>query len=50
MSQNGYKIRINNLRDKGGTEARETRAALAKIIKREWERIETGFVPKARKY
>lgn len=50
MSQNGYKIRINNLRDKGGAEARETRAGLAKIIRQEWERIETGFVPKARKY
>lgn len=50
MSIAGYKIRINNLRDKGGDEARAVRKMLAKTVKREWQRVEEGFVPKARKY
>lgn len=50
MSANGYKVRISNLRDKGGEEARETRKLLAAIVKREWQRVEQSFVPKSRKY
>jgi len=50
MSANGYKIRINNLRDKGGAEAREVRKKLAATVRREWQAIEEGFVPRARKY
>lgn len=50
MSKAGYKVRINNLRDKGGDEAREVRQKLTKLVKREWQKIETGFLPRSRKY
>lgn len=50
MSTAGYKVRINNLRDKGGAEVREVRATLVKIVREEWRIIETGFLPKSRKY
>ena len=50
MSKAGYKVRINNLRDKGGDEIREVRSVLNNIVKKEWQKIETGFLPKARKY
>ena len=50
MSKDGYKIRIAALRDRGGPEAQEVRAKLAEIVKREWQIIEMGFLPKASKY
>ena len=50
MSKAGYKIRIANLRDKGGDEVREARAKLNALVKREWQIIEQGFLPKSRKY
>lgn len=50
MSKAGYKVRISNLRDKGGQEVRDIRAQLEAIVIEEWQRIETGFLPKARKY
>ena len=50
MSAAGYKVRINNLRDKGGQDVREIRAKLNKIVAEEWQSIEQGFLPKSRKY
>lgn len=50
MSASGYKVRIANLRNKGGDEVREVRGQLDKLVRAEWQRIETGFLPKARKY
>jgi len=50
MSKAGYKRRIEGLRSKGGPEIREVRATLNKVLKREWSRIETEFLPKAKKY
>lgn len=50
LSKAGYKVRIGNLRDKGGAEARELRAGLVKLVRKEWGRIETGFLPNSRKY
>jgi recombination protein RecA len=50
MSKAGYKVRISNLRDKGGQEVRDIRKQLEAIVIEEWQRIETGFLPKARKY
>jgi protein RecA len=50
MSKAGYKIRIGSLRDKGGAAVQEVRLALVKLVTSEWQRIETGFLPKSRKY
>jgi RecA/RadA recombinase len=50
MSKAGYPVMIPIIRDRGGDEAREMRASLAKIVRREWQIIETGFLPKAKKY
>lgn len=50
MSKAGYKVRINNLRDKGGEEVREIRTTLTKLVKQEWQKVEVGFLPKSRKY
>lgn len=50
MSKAGYKVRINNLRDKGGEVVREVREKLVEIVVKEWQRIETGFLPRSRKY
>jgi recombination protein RecA len=50
MSKTGYKTRLNHLRDKGGQEVQDLRAALAKIVHEEWATIETGFLPKSTKY
>lgn len=50
MSKAGYKVRIANLRDKGGSAVREVRQKLKAIVVEEWQRIETGFLPKGRKY
>lgn len=50
MSSAGYKIRVNNLRNKGGAEAQEVREKLDKIIRQEWATIETKFLPTSRKY
>lgn len=50
MSSAGYKVRINNLRDKGGQEVRDIRAKLNTIVAEEWQSIEQGFLPKSRKY
>lgn len=50
LSKAGYKIRINNLRDKGGEEVKKIRASLDKIVREEWARIETKFLPTSKKY
>lgn len=50
FSKNGYKIRINNIRNKGGQEAQDMRALLKKLVRQEWAKIETDFLPQARKY
>lgn len=50
MSKAGYKVRVANLRDKGGEPIREVRKKLRHLVFREWESIERGFLPKARKY
>jgi RecA/RadA recombinase len=50
FSKNGYKIRIANIRNKGGQEARDMREALRKLLRQEWAKIETDFLPQSRKY
>lgn len=50
MSKAGYKVRIGNLRNKGGEEMREVRRQLSTIVKEEWRRIDRAFLPKSRKY
>jgi recombination protein RecA len=50
MSKAGYKVRVANLRDKGGDTVREVRAELRKLVQKEWQTIEQGFLPKSRKY
>lgn len=50
MSKSGYKVRIANLRNKGGEAVRDMRRRLREVVLREWQVIEQGFLPKARKY
>jgi len=50
LSEAGYKVRLTNLRNKGGDELRDLRRSLSVIIDEEWTRIETSFLPKSRKY
>jgi len=50
LTAGGYKIRLNNLRDKNDSEFKELRDKLNVIVKEEWCRIETKFLPKASKY
>lgn len=50
FSKNGYKIRISNIRSKGGQEAQDMRASLRKLVRQEWAKIETEFLPPSRKY
>jgi recombination protein RecA len=46
----GYKVRLLNMRNKGGEPVRELRAQLAQLVRDEWRRIEQSFLPKTRKY
>lgn len=50
LSKAGYKISLPNIRNRGGQEARDMRAKLGAIVWEEWQRIESGFLPKSRKY
>ena len=50
LSKNGYKVRLGNLRNKGGDEVVELRTKLTALVRKEWIRIETSFLPKSRKY
>ena len=45
-----YKDAVMRLRDVGGDPAKVMREALAEEVKREWERIELTFLPRASKY
>lgn len=50
MSAAGYKVRLTSLRNKGGDAVRDMRERLRAVVFREWREIETGFLPKSRKY
>jgi recombination protein RecA len=50
ISKNGYKVLVANTRNNGGAGAIELRKNLAETVHREWRRIETSFLPRARKY
>jgi len=50
MSVAGYKMRIQNLRNKGGAEMAEVRRRLSEIVVAEWSAIEQSFLPTAGKY
>lgn len=50
MSVAGYKLRIQNLRNKGGTELAGIRRALNEMVIREWSAVETTFLPQTGKY
>jgi recombination protein RecA len=50
MSAAGYKVRIGNLRNKGGAEVKDIREKLNVIVRDEWQRIEMKFLPRSRKY
>lgn len=50
LSVAGYKVRVTNIRNKGGEEMADLRKALNAVVDEEWARIETSFLPKARKY
>lgn len=50
LSKAGYKIRINNIRGKGGEEVAKLRSEFGRIIQHEWRTIETKFLPASRKY
>lgn len=45
-----YKEVILEVRNKGGAEAREMREKLSALVRQEWARIETTFLPQAKKY
>lgn len=50
VSKSGYKVKITALRNRGGVAVAEYRAKVNAVVRREWQRIETGFLPKAKKY
>lgn len=50
LSKSGYKIKLTSLRNKGGEEARAMRERLRVIIRAEWAKIETTFLPQSKKY
>jgi recombination protein RecA len=50
FSKTGAKIRINNIRNKGGAEAREMRNTLRALVRQEWAKIENSFLPQSSKY
>ena len=50
MSQAGSGVLIDSVRNKGGDAARELRAKLAALVRREWAIVETTFLPKSSKY
>lgn len=50
FSKSGYKIRLANIRNKGGPEAQEVRKGLRALVRQEWAKIETDFLPQSRKY
>jgi recombination protein RecA len=50
LSKTGYKVKMANLRNKGGVEVASMRQALTTLIHREWAAIETTFLPQSKKY
>lgn len=50
LTKEGYKIRLPTVRNKGGAEANEMRAALGKLVATAWAEIETTFLPLSKKY
>lgn len=50
LSKSGFKVKVSNLRNRGGPEVQEMRQQLTSIIHREWAAIETDFLPQAKKY
>ena len=50
LSKAGYKVRINNLRNKGGEEAQALRQELRALVKEQWAEVETNFLPTSSKY
>lgn len=50
ISAAGYKIRLANLRSKGGQEVQTVRQQLNNLVETEWSAIEQTFLPDARKY
>lgn len=50
LSKNGYKVRLNNLRGKGGDEVADLRKHLNRLVTATWREIELKFLPTARKY
>lgn len=50
LSKTGHGVRLQAIRDSGGEEALGMRQALAGIVRQEYRRIETSFLPKAAKY
>ncbi len=50
ISEGGYKVRLTNVRNKGGDEARELRAKLRAMLFAEWQKIEQKFLPQSSKY
>lgn len=50
LTKAGYKIRIGNIRGKGGDDATQLRQQLKDIVVAEWCAIETKFLPASRKY
>lgn len=50
LSEAGYKVRLANIRNKGGEEIREFRKQVNAIVDVEWTKIETSFLPKSSKY
>lgn len=50
LSKAGYKVRIGNVRNKGGADARELRELLQRELLAEWQEIEMKFLPQSSKY
>lgn len=50
VTKAGWKVRVGNIRNKGGPEVTAFRTLLNKVITREWTSIEMSFLPKSKKY
>ena len=46
---NSYSL-IDDVRNKGGAEARTLREKLSALVRQEWARVETTFLPQSKKY
>lgn len=50
ISKSGYKMKIANMRNRGGPEVAEMRETLRQMVFEVWTQVETTFLPKSRKY